>query len=87
MTMRTLSTALIAIALAAPAAGAFADQPFGRDSVYAAGTSTRAAATSGAAVRNEAQPNGRDTVSAARIPGNGQPSTSTAEFVQRPGRA
>jgi hypothetical protein len=84
--MRTLSTAIVAIALAVPAASAFADQPFGRGSVYAAGGSTVTPPAT-ATVRNEVQPYGRDTVSASRIPGSGQPRASTAEFNLRPGRA
>jgi hypothetical protein len=86
MTTRTLTNAVLAIALAVPAA-TFAAQPFGRDTVYAAPGSTSAGASRSAAVRNEAQPNGRDTVSASRLPGSGQSATSTAEIVLRPGRA
>ena len=85
--MRNLSTAIIAIALAAPAAAAFADQPFGRGSVYTAGSSSATPSSPATAVRNDAQPFGRDTVSASRTPGSGQSGSSTAEFNLRPGRA
>jgi hypothetical protein len=86
MTTRTLTHAVLAIALAVPAA-TFAAQPFGRDTVYAASGGTSTDASRSATVRNEAQPYGRDTVSASRLPGSGQPATSTAEIVLRPGRA
>jgi hypothetical protein len=87
MTARTLTSAILAITLAVPAAAAIAAQPFGRDSVYSAREASTGTVDRSSVVRNEAQPNGRDTVSASRIPGSGQSPASTAEFVDRPGRA
>lgn len=86
MTNRTVTTAILAITLALPAAAVFADQPFGRDSVYGAASGAGVTARS-AAVRNDAQPFGRESVSAARIPGSGQVPASTAQFEPKPGRA
>jgi hypothetical protein len=86
MTTRTLTSAILAITLAVPAAGALAAQPFGRDTVYAApGASASTVARSPAV--NQLQPNGRDTVFASRIPGSGESPASTAEFADKPGRA
>jgi hypothetical protein len=86
MTNRTLSTALIAIAVALPASGAFAAQ-FGRDTVYAAASATAPSTTRVQSARNEAQPHGRDTVHLSRIPGSGSTGTGSAELTLRPGRA
>jgi hypothetical protein len=86
MTTRTLTNAVLAIALAVPAV-TFGAQPFGRDTVYAAAGPSSGPTSSSAVVRNEAQPYGRDTVTASRIDGNGQPASSTAEIALKPGRA
>ena len=71
MTTRTLTSAILAITLAVPAAGALAAQPFGRDTVYAA-PGASASTVAGSPAVNQLQPNGRDTVFASRkLPANG----------------
>jgi hypothetical protein len=85
MNTRTLSTALIAVAVAIPAA-AFAVQPSGRDTVYAPANASSIAAAPARTTRNEVQPNGRDSVMVSRVPGSGSARTGSAELLQRPGR-
>jgi hypothetical protein len=85
MSTRTFANAIVAVALAVPAAAALAAQPYGRDTVYAVADAVTTPASTAAS--SDAQVYGRDTVHASRIAGSGQSLSREAGLTLKPGRA